>query len=395
VDLARARYLISREGRQALAALDPSLGSLDAVVLASELRRRFTSGTAAALGEQLTLRARARERFGDDGGFLYTGPGLEMITHPAVAKRRASRLATLGLPVADLTAGLGGDLRACCAAGLVCAGADTDPVTALLASANLPGVPIVLADAAHPPFRIEQMAVILDPSRRTDRARTFDPDAFSPPWEVALAVLHEARAGVLKTAPGIADVHLPPEAEVEFVQLGRTLREAALWMGAGAVPGLRRAVLLPQGLELDSTAPAAPGSPAAPGAFVFDPAPCVTRATLVLQLGHLLGASLLDRHVAYLTGPSPALHPMCATFEVMDVLPFSVGRLRTYLRGRGFAAQEIRRRAFPVEPDELRKLLGRQEGTPVALLCTTISGKRTVVVARRWAPPGAETPGIA
>lgn len=395
MDLERARYLTSSDGRRALASLDPALGSLDVMALASELRRRFTSGTAAALGEQLALRARARERLGDDAGFLYTGPGLEMITHPVVAERRASRLARLGLPVADLTVGLGGDLRACRAAGLACAGADTDAATALLASANLPGVPVVRADAAHPPFRIGEMAVILDPSRRTDRARTFDPDAFSPPWEVALAVLQQARAGVLKTAPGISDVHLPPEAEVEFVQLGRTLREAALWMGAGAVPGLRRAVLLPQGLELDSTAPAASPAPEAPGAFVFDPVPCVTRATAVLQLGHLLGASLLDRHVAYLTGPEPAHHPMCATFEVLDVLPFSVGRLRTYLRGRGFAAQEIRRRAFPVEPDELRKLLGRQEGTPVALLCTTISGKRTVIVARRSAPPGNEPAEIA
>jgi len=38
----------------------------------------------------------------------------------------------------------------------------------------------------------------------------------------------------------------------------------------------------------------------------------------------------------------------------------------------------------------LRRLLGRIEGEPVSLLCTTLGGKRTIIVARRLAGHGEE-----
>jgi hypothetical protein len=200
---------------------------------------------------------------------------------------------------------------------------------------------------------------------------------------VCVALASAARAAALKAAPGIPAAAIPPGAEVEAVQVGRSLREVTLWIGEGAAPGLRRAVLLPAGATIDSTAPEAPGEPLEPAGFLIDPESCVTRAGLVRHLAAEMGARLIDRQVAYLTSSEPVHSPLAATFEVVERVPFSVGRLAATLRRLGLRPDEIRRRAFPVEPDELRRLLGRFDGEPATLLCTTISGRRTVFVVRR------------
>jgi hypothetical protein len=383
MEIERARYLVSDRGRGALRALEPRLDGLDVNQLSAALRKAHAPGEAAALAEQVTLRNKARERFGEELGLLFTAEGLEMMTHPLVARRRAKRLAKLGLTVADLTCGLGGDLRACTEAGTAGVGVERDAATALLAAENLPGASVVRGDAGQPPFDLSRVAVNLDPSRRSAAGRRFDPNAFSPNWDVAMRLLGEARAGVMKAPPGINHSHLPEIAEVEFVQLGRSMREATVWVKGDALPGLFRAVLLPENITLDSSEPEVDRTTSPPLGLVFDPESCVTRAGVVRQLGHLLGASMMDEQVAYLTASEPAFHPMAATFEVLDVLPFSVSRLKQRLRERSWRPDEIRRRAFPIEPDELRKLLGRIDGEAVTLLLTTLGGKKTVFIARQ------------
>ena len=390
MDPVRARWLTSPAGVEALASVEAGIATGSPTALASELRRRFPAGEASALAEQLTLRVKARERFGAAAeSMLFTAEGLEMATHPKVAARRAERLGSLGMAVADLTCGIGGDLLACIDAGVAVVGIEKDEATALLAGANARSrgtAAVIRGDACQPPLRLGRMSVIIDPARRGDSGRRFDPAAFIPDWDTCLGLVTEGRSGVMKAPPGIEHRHLPPGAETEFVQLGRSMREAAIWVGEGAVPGLKRAVLLPGGHELDSSAPEVEASAVAAGRYIFDPESCVTRAGVVRQLGFLVGARLLDPQIAYLTSDSPAFHPLSATFEVLDIVPFSVARLRDRLRAGKWRADEIRRRGFPIEPDELRRLLGKLEGEPVALLLTTLGGKRLAVIARKIQP---------
>jgi len=389
VNLERARYLVSPSARAALAALPAELEEADPVRLSAHLRKMFSPAEAAALGEQLTLRGRARRRFGGLPVALYTAEGLEMMTHPFVARRRAARLAALGRGVVDLTCGLGGDLTALLTAGAEAFGLERDGATALLARANTGGR-AVRGDATRPPVRLEQLAVVIDPSRRREGTRRFDPKAFSPPWDTCLDLLRRASAGAIKGAPGLPREAVPPWAEVEAVQVGRDLRELTVWGGEGAEPGLRRAVLLPSGDSIDSTMPGEEELAAGFGRYLFDPESCVTRAGLVEQLAAALGARQLDRRVAYLTGDRAAAHPLCATFEVVEVVDFGVGRLREVLRARGWRPGEIRRRAFPIEPDELRRTLGALAGEPVTLVCLTVGGRRLVVFAKPVGPEGRE-----
>src|SRR5688572_5511817 len=156
---------------------------------------------------------------------LYTPHGLEMMTHPIVAARRAERLASLGLPVADLTCGLGGDLRAVSERRISAVGLETDGATALFAQANVPGAAMVRGDAEHLPFEVAERAVIIDPSRREGGSRRFDPRAFAPPWDTVMRLAMEAKGAVVKAPPGILDTHVPSSAEVEAIQLGTSMRE--------------------------------------------------------------------------------------------------------------------------------------------------------------------------
>ncbi|PFG74855.1 THUMP-like domain-containing protein [Tepidiforma thermophila] len=387
--LERARYLASAAGQEALASLGTALPGDDPVRLAMQLRRRFPPEEAAALGEQLALRARMQQRFGEVPLRLATAEGLEMLTHPQVARRRAARLAALGLPVVDLTCGLGGDLTAIAEAGMPAAGVEHDPATALLAQVNTGGR-VVIGDALQPPCDLALTAVVLDPGRRAGGARTFDPAGFSPPWDACLELLGGAAAGALKGPPGLDRAMVPGWCEVEAVQVGRELKELTLWAGRGAAPGLRRAVLLPGGHELDSDAPEGDDVRLQVGRYLFDPESCVTRAGLVRQLAAALGAWQLDERVAYLSADRAAANPLCAAFEVLEVMPFGVKRLRELLRSRGWKPAEIRRRAFPLEPDELRRALGRLEGEEVTLICTTAGGERVVVIGRRLRPESGE-----
>jgi len=383
VDVARAKYLTSAEGVAALAGLSPKLAELSITRLSSELRKQFSAGQAAALGEQIMLRAKASERFGETTDWLFAPSGLEMMTHPLVARRRAARLQRAGLPVADLTCGLGGDLGAVAQAGMDAVGVERDPATALLAAQNVRSATVVVGDAEAPPVWVEDLAILLDPSRRSAVTRRFDPAAFQPTWDVCMQLAQRAKAAVVKGPPGIGDAYIPPEAEFEVVQVGRSLREGALWFGGDAVPGLRRAVRLPQAVEITSEASQAPPETSPILEFLFDPAPCVTRASLVRHLGARINARLLDPFLAYLTASQMAETPFATAFEVLEVVPFSVAGVRKTLRENGWRPDEIRRRAFPIEPDELRKLLKVHDGEPVTLLCMTVDGSRMVVISRR------------
>ncbi len=388
----RARWLASRAGREALEGLGAGLEGLDPAGLAGRLRRTFPAEVAAALGEQLALRQRARERFGELPVMLYTAEGLEMMTHPLVARRRAARVAGLGLAAADLTCGLGGDLAALAGAGVEVLGVEREEATAVLAGANVRGR-VARGDAARPPCDLQRLAVLVDPGRRRDGRRTFDPAAFSPPWGRCLELLRSARSGSLKGPPGLERGAVPGWCELEAVQVGRDLRELTLWAGEGAEPGLRRAVLLPGGYELDSRAPASGRVEPRLGRYLFDPESCVTRAGLVEQLAAALGAWRLDGQVAYLSSDTAARHPLSAAFEVLETVPFGVKRLRALLRARGWRPAEIRKRAFPVEPEALRRELGRLDGTPVTLVCTTVGGRRVAAIcraAREGRPEGSE-----
>ncbi len=382
--LARLR---TPEGAAALSAA-AQLAGVDPLAAATALRARGVQpDLAAAALTQTELRARAAGKFGAEADrMFFTRAGLEQATRSVVADRRAARLAAAGVRhLADLCCGIGADALAAARAGMRVTAVEADPLTAAVAAANvdalgLAGLATVTCADAREVDLSGVDGVFCDPARRRGGTRVFDPRGYSPPWEFVAGLPSVVPRTVLKLAPGIDHALVPADAEAQWVSVGGEVVEAALWYGPLAeVP--RRATLLPGGLMLTgsgrSTAPVGPVR-----RYLFDPDGAVVRAHLVAEFAALVGGTLADASIAYVYADRPEATGFARCFEVLDVLPFSLKRLRAELRSRGVGRLTIKKRGSPLDPAQLRhdlRLAGTEEltvvltkvaGAPVAILCS-------------------------
>lgn len=373
-------------GTAALAAAAP-LADRDQLAAVTALRRSGYGAelAGAALG-QARLRRRARSKFGADADRMFFTPdGVQQATRPAVADRRAARLAASGVRrVLDLCCGIGSDALACARAGLTVTAVDADPGTAAVAAANAAAlgladrVEVRVADATAVD-RTGYDAVFCDPSRRAGDRRTFDPHDWSPPWPFLAALAQ--RTACLKLGPGIDHGLLPAGAEAEWVSVAGEVVEAALWCGPlAAVP--RRASLLGAGELTGTGLREAPVGPVR--GYLYEPDGAVLRAHLVAELAEFLDANLGEPDIGYLYADRLAATPFATAYAVEEVMPFSVKRLRAALRTRGVGRVTVKKRGFAMAPEEVRRqlrlaggekeatvVLTRVAGKPVALLCRT------------------------
>jgi hypothetical protein len=291
-------------------------------------------------------------------------------------------------------------------------GVESDPLTAAMAAANAEAAGVAdrftveCADAsAYDLRRVD--AVFCDPARRragTGR-RVFDPSAYSPPWDFVAGLAERVPRTVLKVAPGIDHRLIPPGAEAEWVSVDGDLVEAALWCGPLAEVS-RRATLLtsrtaPPASE-DGPPVVASGVVASGGGwaaanqltgdgtadapvgpvrrYLYDPDGAVVRARLVAEFAAVVAGALADPTIAYVYADTPVATPFGRCLEITDVLPFSLKRLRTLLRGRGVGRVEILKRGSALEPERLRRDLRLAGTAPATIVLTRVAGAPTVLL---------------
>ena len=382
--------LLSEEGQallEELRAYDPG----DELAVATRLRRTHDADLVSAALAQARLRQRAVGKFGeDDAARMYFTPhGVEQSTRTAVAAHRAARFAELGArTVADLCCGNGGDALALARAGVRVLAVDSDPLTCAVARANAEAlglgelIEVRCADVAEVDTS-RYDAVFVDPARRGGRGRIFDPEAYSPPLSLAVELARAAPLAALKVAPGIPHEAVPPEAGAEWVSDAGDVKEAVLWFGDGA-PGTVRATLLPGGRTLAGRGLPDP-EPGPVGRFLYEPDGAVIRAHLVAEVAAEVGGRLIDGTIAYVTSdeaPPPAT-PWATAYEITDVLPFNVKKLRALLRERGVGVVTVKKRGSAVEPEELRRKLKlepkKDRGTCTVFL-TRVAGAPTMLL---------------
>ena len=398
MDEATARWLVSDEAAEPLrsAAAEPAPGSLGA---AQRLRRVVAPERAAAVLAQAALRRRARTKFGVAAeGLFFTGDGLEQATRPVVAAWRAARLVAAGVTqVADLGCGLGTDALAFAEAGLGVVAVEADPVTAVLAEANLGSRARVLtgdAVALWPGLAGEVDGVFCDPARRTSRGRTWRIEDFTPPWAFVAALLDGSCPACVKLGPGVPDALLPDGAATCWVSDHGDLVEASVWAGGPWPPGERTAVLLPSGATLPGAHGRVldePAGPLVPGMVLYEPDPAVIRAGAVHELARRLGAAPISSGIAYLVAPGAPddrqplgpPSPFATTFDIVEVLDAGEKHLRRWVRDNRIGTLEIKKRGIEVDPAELRRRL-RPSGPNVAtlVLTPTRTGAKALVVRR-------------
>lgn len=369
-------YLRSAAGGAALAALTLTPGDPLADVVAA---KAVAGEHHAAVLETALLRRRAVAKLADPDRWLLTDAALQQATPTPVAAHRAGRLR--GRDVHDVTCSVGADLVEIAAVAGRCVGSDLDPVRLAMAAANCAahGVAPLLAraDALRPVTG--DTVVLADPARRDDGGRRrWRPDDLVPPLP-ALVDAYPGRDLVVKCAPGLDFAAVPWADEVEIVSLDGTVREACLWRGSPASPGIaRRATVLRHDQPLWTVTDAEPDDcPVRPvGEWLVDPDGAVVRAGLVRHYAARHGLGQLDPRIAYLTGDTPP--PGTRAFRVVDHGRYSEKALRAMLRRHDVGAVEILVRGLAVTPDELRRRL-RPAGSAAA----------TVVLARIGAVPTA------
>ncbi|OLE29065.1 MAG: methyltransferase [Actinobacteria bacterium 13_1_20CM_3_71_11] len=367
--------LLSPAGAAALA-LAAGVATQDPLVAAEALRRAgIPPDLAAAALTQATLRVRAAAKFGPDAGrMFFTRAGLEQATRGAVAARRAARLHQAGVRhVADLGCGIGADALAFAGTGIRVSAVDSDPETVAFAAANAAAlglsslVEVYRGDARDADLSTVD-GVFCDPARRRSSGRVFDPAGWSPPWDFVAGLAERVPRTVLKLAPGIDHALVPPGAEAEWVSVDGEVVEAAFWCGPLASTP-RRATLLPSGATLTGT-----GTARAPVGsvrrYLYEPDGAVIRAHLVAEFASTVDGVLADADIAYVYASEKRVTPFAKCYEVLDVLPFSVKRLRAVLRSRDVGRLTVKKRGSAIEPDGLRRAL-RLSGTGEATVVLT------------------------
>jgi hypothetical protein len=385
-----AADLLSRAGRELLELLGGEEISPDrALRLAEQLRGRYPADLVAAALTLQSLRVAGRTKFSQADAMYFTRAGLEQASSELTAAHSARRFAGRGL-VADLCCGIGGNLSALASvAGHVLA-VDADLPTLKFAMLNvavhgfaghvtsvcadvrdlaLPGHGVISAGTS-PRTGVE--AVFIDPARRAGERRFRAGDS-QPPLDWCFGLADRVDAVCIKAAPGLPHELVPAGWEIEFVATGRNLKEALLWSPALATSP-RRATILPAG----QTITAEPGETvqvAAPGAYLLDPNPAVTRAGLVEELARLVGAWKIDPMIAFLTADVAISTPFARTLRVLESMPWNERQVGRRLRELGIGTADIRRRGLAGDVQQIHRRLGLQGDASATIVMTRRSGK--------------------
>ncbi len=395
-----ADFLLSARAADALTRLQAeSLDNENLLRLLTRLRASFDAREAGALVSLARLRRRATVKFPWAERMFFTAEALEQATAATVAHHHAhwlDRHAPPG-PVLDLGCGIGGDTLALAAYRPVIA-YDRDPVRLHFARAN--------ADALGLGDRVEfrcadwteelaagrlpqAAAAFADPARRVEGRRVFSLHAMAPPLSALLALQAHTPALGVKVMPGVRDEEIPPGCGVEFIGHKGTCKEALLWFGPLAIHERWASVHLGDDGQSEWRAIIARGEPPPLGSltagdFLHEPHPAVIRAGAFAELCADLDAHLFDPQIAYLISPQAVNHPLVQSFAVEEVHPYSLKRLNRRLKALSIGQVELKKRGFPVEPEQLRYRLTLTKGGRAAVIFFTRRGQeRLMIIARR------------
>jgi hypothetical protein len=350
------------------------------------LTRRYDADLARAALEVAIARGKAAAKFPFAEKLYFTREALEQASSWEIAIYRAERCRPFNRLV-DLGCSAGSDSLAL--AGVApTVGFDLDELRLRMAQANAGAMCVdsrlafAQADLLKPlPLSLGDrgLALFFDPGRRAGGKRLRSVREYEPPLNVIRDWLGACPALGVKISPGVRLAEVEGlKAEIEFISLAGELKEAVLWFGPLKTVE-RRATLLPGGHTLTEV----PGSSlqvSTPGAYLYEPDPAVMRAGLVQTLGAQLDAWQIDADIAYLSCNQLVETPFARHWTVEDWFPFSLKRLRAYLRERKVGRVTVKKRGSPLQPEELIHELRLEGEDERVLFLTHVRGKAVVVV---------------
>ncbi len=385
-------FLLSARGRAAAAALwTADLHEQQTLSILQTLRRDFNAGEAGALLALVRLRQRAIAKFPEAEQLFFTAEALEQATAWPIAQQRARWFAERSPngPILDLGCGIGGDLLALAEHRPVI-GIEMDGMRLRLAQANVDALGLteqvqlieadwtVLRDAGKLPAAA---AAFADPARRAAGRRLFSLHQIQPPLAELLALQQQIPALGVKVMPGVDNAELPADCGVEFISHDGICKEAILWFDLLARNRRWASVHTTSGWQqILADAETPPLGTIEPGNYLYEPDPAVIRASALGRLCTLLDAHLFDPQIAYLVSPVGHVHPLVQSFRIEEVHPFQLKLLNRRLQALSIGQVELKKRGFPLAPEELRPRLKLTPGGKDGVIIFTRRGDERLML---------------
>jgi len=172
----------------------------------------------------------------------------------------------------------------------------------------------------------------------------------------------------------------PNDWEIEFVAVGRELRESVLW-SPGLKTTTRRAIVL-SGDRADTLTEggAEPVVCGSVGNYVYDPNPAVGRAGLIDELATSLHAAKLDPQIAFLTGDVLMPTPFARVLPVIESMPWHEREVKAELKRLGVGRLDVRRRGLAGDVEAITKRLKATGPVHAVLLMTRLQGRPWAII---------------
>lgn len=375
--MAQLDALLSPTGQRLLGEVSAETSTPD-LRLGTKLRERYPADLVSAALSQHELRLAGQAKFERAMNMYFTRSGLEQASAEVVSRHRALRFGGVE-DVMDLCCGIGGDTLALGTRAPVTA-VDVDAVHLRMAELNAAvygcSVTPILSDVRDVALE-GAAAIFIDPARRSTSGR-FRSGESEPPLAWCMGLADRVPAVGIKAAPGISRDVASPGWELEFLAVGRELKEAVLWSPQLATAA-RRATILPGGETIvDSSGPGVPVRE--PAAYLLDPNPAVTRAEVVEELARQLDAWKIDEQIAFLSADHPLTTPFGRSLRVLDSGPWNLKRLRATLRDLDVGVIDIRRRGLAGDVEQIRQRLKPSGQRRAVLAMTRVEDKPWALV---------------
>jgi hypothetical protein len=389
---AEAWVLTADQGRQLLASVAAVKSPRPADMM--RWRKAAPAELVAAAVRLAACRRRAIAKFSKADCMWLEPTGLEQATSERVARHKASRFAGRSTTVVDLCCGIGGDTVALAGnSGSRVIAVDLDQGmcrrTLWNARAYDVGDRVAAVRARAESFETPRGAWIhVDPDRRArgpQSKRALLLGDYEPGLDVLRELARKAPGGAIKLGPAsdFAEHFGGPGFEIELISLGGECKEAIVWFGEAATAH-RRATRLPEGstwTDLDGPAGSAPIGPVLDR--VFDPDPSLTRSGLLDGFALAKGLSRVAADLDLLTGAGCAESAFLRAFEVIDVLPLDLKRLKREVTTRGLGPLEIKTKGLALLPEEVRARLRPEGNVSATLILLGGRGPARALLARR------------
>lgn len=336
---------------------------------------------------QVQLRRRAKKKFSQADRMFFTRQLLEQATEERIGQYKAARFPQQG-QLLDLCCGIGGDLIAL-GRRTTTQGIDRDEIATTLAMANcdrldLKSASVQVEDAAEVSAE-DFSAWHLDPDRRPEGQRSTKLALHEPDLSSMEGLLSTNQQAAIKLAPA---TNVPDawkeQAELEWISTRGECRQQVAWFGDLArIPGRRAATVLfdgsANGCTIRGEANLALPTASQVGRYVFEPNAAVLAAGLTGQLAMDVGLQAIAANIPYLTSDNPVESAMLAGFEVIESMPFTIRRLRQYLRKQGIGRLEVKKRGVRLTPEHVLAELS-PTGDHAATLLLMPTGKKILAI---------------